>query len=59
MRSKISESQHQDMIERCRRMTPEERLNAFLNHSQLMMQIHQAGNDFRAHSPNASKKGNS
>ena len=53
MKSKISKTQHDDIIRICKRMKPAERLVAFFNHSRLMMQIYQAGVDFRHHSPNA------
>lgn len=49
MKSKIIENKHTSMIKLCRQMTPEERLVAFLNHSQLIAKIRQAGEKFRDH----------
>lgn len=47
MKSKISEIQYNHNIKICKAMKPEERLIAFVNHSRLVMQMYQAGVDFR------------
>lgn len=46
--SAIIREDREEMIRRCQRMTPEERLAAFAAHSQLMAQLHQAGVKYRA-----------
>lgn len=50
MKSKLIEEKRRGMVEICKSMTPEERLKAFANHSQQMVQIHLAGEAFRASS---------
>ena len=50
MESKLAKIKQDNIVEICRRMKPEERLVAFLNHSKLVSQIYQAGVDFRAYS---------
>ena len=50
--SKISKSARNDIIEACRRMSPAQRLNAFLEHSQAQVRLLQAG---RAHRANLKK----
>ena len=47
-KSTIAEDSREDMIRRCQRMTPEERLAAFITHSQLMAQLYRAGVKYRA-----------
>lgn len=56
MKSKISEIQNDHNIKVCKAMKPEERLVAFVNHSQLLMQMYQAGVDFRVGFKNALKQ---
>ena len=46
--SVIIQEDREELIRRCQRMTPEERLAAFAAHSQLMAQLHQAGVKYRA-----------
>ena len=46
-RSAILEQDREELVRRCRRMTPEERLVAHVNLSRLMSQIHQAGVKYR------------
>jgi hypothetical protein len=41
--SEILQREHRDMIRRCQRMKPEERLVAYVRHSQLMHEVYQAG----------------
>jgi hypothetical protein len=43
MKSRVAEQAEQALLETMRRLTPEERLNAFLEHCQLMMSLHRAG----------------
>jgi hypothetical protein len=56
MKSKIIESKYAGMVKLCRQMTPEERLVAFLNHSQSIARIRQAGERFRSHAHNQHRK---
>lgn len=56
MKSKISEIQNGHNIKICKSMKPEDRLIAFVNHSRLVMQIYQAGVDFRVRSKNSFKQ---
>ncbi|MDP3723841.1 MAG: hypothetical protein Q8R91_10180 [Candidatus Omnitrophota bacterium] len=56
-RSAIIQQDHEDMVRRSRRMTPEERLVAYANHAQLMNQMYQAGVQYRkGHLPSAKRK---
>jgi hypothetical protein len=48
MESKLARQSEQDLIALMRRLTPEERLNAFLAHCQLMMELYQAGQQLRS-----------
>jgi hypothetical protein len=43
MKSRIAEQAEQALLESMRRLTREERLNAFLQHCQLMMSLYQVG----------------
>ena len=43
MQSKLAHEVRLAAIAATQLLTPEERLNAFLEHSQLMMQLHEAG----------------
>ena len=43
MKSALRQKDHEDLIRIHKKMTPEERLIAFYNHSRLMAQIYQAG----------------
>lgn len=54
--SKISEIQNDLNIKICKAMKPEERLVAFVNHSRLVMQMYQAGVNFRVGLKNALKQ---
>ena len=42
------EQDREDLVRRCRRMTPEERLMAHVNLSQLMGRMYQAGVQYRS-----------
>lgn len=48
MQSKLAQDAERAMIEAIRLMSPEERLNAFLAHCELMMELFQAGRQVRA-----------
>ena len=50
-RSAVMRRDREEMIRRARRMTPEERLEAFLHHSELLAQMYQAGVRYRAERP--------
>jgi hypothetical protein len=47
-RSKIMESKRRALLEAERKMTPEQRLTAYVEHSRLMMEIYRAGVKDRA-----------
>jgi hypothetical protein len=48
MVSKLAEEAHAAMIAAMQRLSPEGRLNAFLTHSRLMVELQQAGRSIRA-----------
>jgi hypothetical protein len=48
MRSKLAEYLKQSLLESNQRLTPEQRLEAFLVHSRLVMELHRAGREARA-----------
>ena len=43
MESRLAREADADLLETMRRMTPEQKLNAFLDHCQLVMELYQAG----------------
>jgi len=43
MRSRIAEEAERELVEATQRLTPEQRVHAFLRHSRLLMQLHEAG----------------
>jgi hypothetical protein len=47
MDSKLAKASRDAMIELCKRMTPEERLKAFVEHSRQLALLHQAGKEAR------------
>lgn len=47
-KSDILQQDHEQMVSLCKRMTPQERLLAYLRHSQLITQIYQAGIRYRS-----------
>ncbi len=47
MKSKILQKNHEELVDICRAMSPEDRLLAFLNHSKLIHQIYQSGVEHR------------
>ncbi len=48
MESLIAKQAELALVEATQRLTPEERLNAFLTHCQLMMELYEAGQKARA-----------
>lgn len=48
MESKLANHAEQMLLEAMQRLTPEERLNAFLTHCRLMMELYHAGRQMRA-----------
>jgi hypothetical protein len=48
MESKLALEARQALLEDTQRLTPEERLNAFLEHCQLMMALYEAGQQLRS-----------
>jgi len=48
MESKLAREARQALIAATQRLSPEERLNAFLAHSRLMVALHQAGQQIRS-----------
>jgi hypothetical protein len=55
MESKLANEAKLALLAAARRLTPEQRLNAFLAHSQLMMELHAAGQKLRAAQQNVRK----
>ncbi len=55
MESKIAKEAERALIEATQRLSPEERLNAYLQHCRLMMELYEAGLRMRSQpSPNQS-----
>ena len=54
--SAIIREDREEMIRRCRRMTPEERLAAFAAHSEMVTQLYLAGVKYRARQAVSSKR---
>lgn len=50
MESKLSKQLETDLIAAMRRLSPEQKLNAFLAHCQLMMELYQVGQRIRSES---------
>jgi hypothetical protein len=48
MESKLARDARQALIAATQRLTPEERLQAFLRHSRLMMALYRAGQQIRS-----------
>lgn len=51
MESTVTRQAHEALIEAARKLSPEERLNAFLAHCELMMELYQAGENERKLAP--------
>jgi hypothetical protein len=47
MESRVAQYSERSLLEAMRRLTPEERLNAFLEHCQLVMELYNAGREQR------------
>jgi hypothetical protein len=50
MESKIATEAERSLIEATQRLSPEERLNAYLEHCRLMMELYEAGQHLRSRS---------
>lgn len=48
MESRVAKQAEHDLIEAMKRMTPEQRLEAFIRHCRLMAELHLAGERHRA-----------
>lgn len=48
MESKLANEAERALVEATQRLTPEERLNAFLEHCRLVMDLYEAGEKMRA-----------
>jgi len=48
MESKIAKAAERGLVEATQRLSPEERLNAFLEHCRLVMELYEAGGKIRA-----------
>jgi hypothetical protein len=53
--SKLAAQAKLDLVELTQSLTPEQRLEAFLTHSQLMMELYMAGEEIRSQSGRAPK----
>jgi hypothetical protein len=51
MESKVAKEAERALIEATQRLSPEERLNAFLEHCRLVTQLYEAGEKMRARPP--------
>jgi hypothetical protein len=47
MKSKLAEAAEKALVEATQRLSPEQRVNAFLTHSRLVMQLYEAGRKMR------------
>ena len=56
MESKLSKQLEADLIAAMRRLSPEQKLNAFLAHCQLVMELYHVGQQIRAESSKAKFK---
>jgi hypothetical protein len=50
MESKIAKEAERSLIEATQRLSPEERLNAYLEHCRLVMELYEAGQRIRSQS---------
>jgi len=50
MESKIAKEAERSLIEATQRLSPEERLNAYLEHCRLVMELYEAGQRMRSQS---------
>ncbi len=56
MKSKIMSDTQKELINHCRQMTPEQRLEAFVTHSRLMTEIYLSGQKHRNKTKQETKK---
>jgi hypothetical protein len=49
MESEVAKEAERALIEATQRLSPEERLNAFLEHCRLVTQLYEAGEKLRSH----------
>ena len=49
MESKVAKEAERSLIEATQRLSPEERLNAYLEHCRLMMELYEAGRRTNSH----------
>jgi hypothetical protein len=56
MESRVAQQSREALLETMRRMTPEERLNAFLEHCQWVMELYHAGQEQRAQASRAPRE---
>jgi hypothetical protein len=49
MKSKLAEAAEKALVEATQRLSPEQRVNAFLAHCRLIMQLYEAGQKLRSH----------
>ncbi|HXW91710.1 MAG TPA: hypothetical protein VEK33_14260 [Terriglobales bacterium] len=50
MESKLAQETDRSLVEATQRLSPEERLNAFLTHCRLVMELYEAGRELEARS---------
>lgn len=48
MESRVAQEAERALVEATQRLSPEERLNAYLEHCRLMMELYEAGQKMRA-----------
>jgi hypothetical protein len=48
MKSKLAEAAEKALVEATQRLSPEQRVNAFLTHCRLVMQLYEAGQKLRS-----------
>ncbi len=53
MESRLAKEAERALIAATQRLSPEERLNAFLAHCRLMMELYEAGQQLRSQAPQA------
>jgi hypothetical protein len=53
MESKLAQEAERALVDATQRLNPEERINAYLAHCRLVMQLYEAGRKLRADAPGA------
>jgi hypothetical protein len=51
MESKLAKEAERMLVEATQRLSPEERMNAFVAHCRLVMDLYEAGQKLRTHAP--------